>query len=164
MKRKGIDFRRAPHLYFRSVRPEDMERCVRDRQWRDHDGAYVVIIRKRDCIDDDGNWSHELKEKATCLPFDGWSRTNMVYGGVYRKQTCGAWFWIPMYELSEERQTEIRANENDHDIRWYDADKSGGQVRIWRDVYWTSTTYWVENGSVYTSTSHLWRDPTSKAA
>lgn len=164
MKRKGINFRHSPGLYYRSARPEDMERCTGHRTWSESLTSYVVIIRKKDCVDGNGNWSHELAQQAPCLPFDGWSRTNMVYGGTFRKQTRGARFWVHVSDLTEDQQCTVRDNDELHDVRWDDDAKTDGMVAWWFDTYWTCTTYWVEGGAVCTASSRMWRDPAQKAA
>ena len=178
MKRKGINFKRARHLYFRPCQEADLAskaytprvmRC----DWEPSRAAYVVIISVKDCLDDQGEWDHDRVEDAPARPFTGWSRTNMVYG-PYRKQTQGRRFWVRLNTLTKKEQrswrkghaADVKAGRTtldtmqhacfDHDGE--DADDP--QVHHWFDTYWTSSTYWVEDACVYRATSHTHEDPT----
>jgi len=166
MRRKGLDFKRAPHLTWRHFNPEtDVPQCKSKHYDADYferspHTSYVVIVPVSRCeVGPEGYLTRESIEAAKCLPFDAWSRTNMVYGHGWRKQTRGARFWVNLSDLTaEERQAwEESAPE---EIHWNE-DKTEGRVPHWFDTYWTSTTYWVENNRVYTSTGRTWKDPTA---
>lgn len=96
MKRKGFDFKFARHLTFRNFIP-DLDGDQLQSDWRNLTSdyrQYSVIIPVRAVFKamglNPGERSEpkawfEMLDKVPCLPFSGWSRTNMVYG-VYRKQ------------------------------------------------------------------------------
>lgn len=167
MIRKGLEFKRARHLTWRTFNPEtDTDKC---REYdagyfaRNPHSQYAVIVPVSRCkVGLDGYLTRESIEAADCLPFDAWSRTNMVYGAGWRKQTRGARFWVWLSDLTAEQRHAWEDNAPER-IYWND-DKTDGQVPHWFDTYWTSTTYWVEDGCVYTSTSRTWQDPSKEAA
>jgi len=168
MRRKGIDFKRAPHLTWRCFNPEtDIEQCSGyDRDYFDRNPhlAYCVIVPVSRCeVGDDGyHLTRESMDAAKCLPFSSWSRTNMVYGRQWRRQSRGAYFWARLSELPADRQQVWRDNAADH-IVWDDEDHQDGQVAEWFDVYWTSTVYWVEDNRVYTASFRTQIDPNAEA-
>ena len=162
IKRKGHDFRHAPHLTFRDVREEDMSQCVDGREWRDSMRGHVVIVSVKDCLYGPNNdFSHDLREKAKCFLFDGWSRTNMVYGGKIRTQRRGCRRWERLSDQSPDHQAAWRANDDQwgDQVHWDDDTKQDGYVAVWHDVYWTRTVYWVEDGAVYTASIRYFEDP-----
>ena len=59
MKRKGIEFKRAPHLTYRHFNVEtDVRQCKgygADYFERDPHGSYVVIVPVKRCLDADGD-------------------------------------------------------------------------------------------------------------
>jgi hypothetical protein len=164
MRRKGIDFKLARHLAWRHFNPEtDIGQCHSrgydaDYFTRSPHRAYVVIVPTSRClVDDDGYLTRESIDAAECLPFDGWSRTNMVYGHPWRRQTRGRRFWVWLSELTAEERAAWEDNAPEH-IHWNE-DKTDGQVPHWFPVYWTATTYWVEDNYVYTATRRTHEDP-----
>ena len=159
MIRKGMRLSRAPHLTFRYVTEADLERCTEPREWSTTLQGYCVIVPVKKCLDGEGAFDHELRKAAQCLKFSGWSRTNMVCGAGWRKQTRGARFWVSLSELSVEEQASWR-KEDPENIRW-NGDKTDGTVPHWFDTYWTSTTYWVEDAQVWVATGRTYKDPTS---
>jgi len=165
MRRKGIEFKRASHLTYRHFNAEiDAGQCKgygADYFERDPHGSYVVIVPVSRCLDAEGDFSPDLRDQAECLPFDSWSRTNMVYGHGWRRQTRGARFWVRLSSLPAEEQDQWRESHAQHgnQIHWDDSEEQDGLVPKWFNVYWTSTTYWVENGQVYTATGRTYEDP-----
>jgi hypothetical protein len=163
MRRKGYQFKHAPHLTFRPAQERDLEQHTGEHKptWDDRQSAYCVIVPVKRCLDEDGRFSHELREQAKCLPFDGWSRTNMLYGGVWRKQTRGTHFWVRLSELPlEERAQWLKSEaERGNQVHWDDDTKVDGRVAKWFAVYWTRTTYWVEDAAVYTATTAIKDNP-----
>jgi len=149
MKRKGIDFAFAPHLGFRNVTELDLQlHCTDDsKTWSDSRRGHCVITSRK---------------TGDVVPFSGWSRTNMVYGGKYRKQTRGVRNWERLSTLNAwDRKLWEDQDAADGDVVEWDEDRKDGYVPVWHDVYWTSTTYWVEDGCVYTATSRHFENPNS---
>ena len=168
MRRKGHQFKRATHLTFRYVQERDLTEAYRGTMERDVERmtAYAVIVPVRACLDDEGKFDVEKREAAKALPLSGWSRTNMLYG-IWRKQTRGRRFWVPLKSLSKEHQKAWRANFK-HDTKcgldtsyWYQGEGDEVQVHHWMSTYWTETVYWVEDACVYTATLYTHEDPTT---
>lgn len=105
MKRKGIDFRKAPHLHWRYFLPGDCGELRGDRFARAIRAphlyqSYVVIIRQKDILDDDdGCWDDNLK-RVRAVPFSGWVRTNMVLG-LWRSHGYGSHWTRPIYWVED---------------------------------------------------------------
>ncbi len=72
MIRKGRRYHKANHLTWRDWKPGDTEE---DKS----SGAYVVIVRMKDCLDD-GEWCEEKYAAAPCIPVRAWLRTNCPVG------------------------------------------------------------------------------------
>ena len=126
MIRKGMNFRHAPRLSFRLCNGDDPD--------PERDSAYVVVVKRADCLDASGEFSQELREKAPMHGPHRWSRTNMIYSDSWRKQTRG-------------RYINVRVN---------------GEWEIhWKPVYWTAPVYWVEDGWVFRGTNYRYEDPTT---
>lgn len=87
MIRKGIKFKYAPHLTFR-ISPRDGDVDSRDRPVSQF---YFVLIRKKDCLDENGNFVNRKRETAPQFVKLGYSATNMAYGKV-RCQNRPRWF------------------------------------------------------------------------
>jgi hypothetical protein len=169
MRRKGSDFKRASHLTFRPAQERDLQQHKggMTRTWEPSQAAYCVIVPISRCLDANGDFDRAKRDAAECLPFDGWSRTNMVYGHGWRKQTRGARFWTWLSDLpAEDRANWLMQNAASPEICrifWND-DKTDGRVAQWFDTYWTTTTYWVEDGRVYTATGRRPTDPALEQA
>ena len=139
MKRKGYNFRRAPHLTWR---PADPKRDV------GKDGThiptnYCVPVR---CLDT--NAVGNIKD-APCLPGLAHSRTNMAYG-QWRKQNRGKYFWV---------RTKPALNPADFKIAEARMNNPEGWEQHWIDPYWTCPVYWIEDGTVWVSTAYRQTDP-----
>jgi hypothetical protein len=97
MQRKGYNFKRAPHLAFRDIIPDfDGDKLRSD--WRkapkDYRSGYSVVVSLKAVWKvlglktwENAEWEEysEAIKKVPCLPFTGWSRTNMIYG-IWRKR------------------------------------------------------------------------------
>ena len=172
MRRKGYDFKLANHLTYRFFNPEtDVDRCVDyDAEYfeRSPHDSYVVIIPVKACLDENGDFQEELRQAAQPIKFDNWSRTNMVYGAGWRKQTRGTRHWVRFADLEPDEKAALIEFEHDHpgcpQVRWdnEEGEAPDGWHAKWFDTYWTSTIYWVENGRVYTATTRRMTDPTIK--
>jgi len=170
MRRKGLDFKRASHLTFRDFNPEtDVEQCHgydRDYFARNPSrGAYVVIVPTSRCVvGNDGYLTRESVDAAKCLPFNSWSRTNMVYGHPWRRQTRGTRVWLrfsdPIVTDEERDAWKAQSNSGATDEEWMEH----GMIAKWFPVYWTSTVYWVEDNRVYTASIRTHIDPTAQEA
>lgn len=150
MKRKGIHFKYAPHLTFREGDPTRDFRS----DGRPVEKHHIVIVRRSKVEPDEkGDITWDQVQKAPCLPFSGHSRSNMVYGSTYRKQTRGRWFEVqtkPTLNPAQFKAAEAAGDDNPE-----------GWEQQWFDTYWTSTIYWVEDGCVYTAPDPTYRDPNS---
>ena len=154
MKRKGIKFKRAPHLTWRNPQKGDL-----DDQGRQIEGAYMVIVRVKDCLDENGDFSHELLEKAPQHGRLAHSRTNMAYG-PYRKINRRKGFWVqvrphltPAQYKEAERELELNGTPIPRSEEWQEFEH-----------YWSCPIYWVENGQVYQASASRYRDPALKYA
>lgn len=91
---------------------------------------------------------------APCMPFDSWSRTNMVYGR-WRRNSRGGWFGVRTKpQLTPAAYKAAEAAGDDNPEGWQDQ---------WFDTYWTCPVYWVEDGQVYHGTIRTHETPRSKA-
>jgi len=149
MKRKGINFKRAPHLTFRNPLPGETQ--TNGRPLRDH---HVVIVRVKDCLDADGNFSQSLRAEAPMHgTVEGHSRSNFVYGGPWRKQSRGKWFHVqtkPTLTPAQYKAAEASGEDNPE-----------GWTQQWFDNYWTAPMYWVEDGAVYSATRSTHTNPSA---
>lgn len=145
MKRKGIDFRAAPHLTWREAQEGDL-----DSRGRQVTGGYFILLRTKDCLGDSGDFDQEKRQEAPQFQKLTYSLTNMAYG-VWRKQTQGAHFWVRVrkpYTPREAREADEKGIElaPEHELQW-------------RDVYWTCPIYWIENGYMYRASSRTYENP-----
>jgi hypothetical protein len=162
-----MEFKLARHLTWRPMRPEDAPQCsdpsYDEEYLRNRHGAYTVIVPVSRCEIEGGYITRESLDAAKCLPFSGWSRTNMVYGN-WRKQTRGRYVWL---EIDDERVTadDLKYRkllaEDDPDVA---RTLERGLIPIWFDTYWTRSVYWVEDNRVYYGTSYRYEEPKRKAA
>ena len=129
MIRKGMTFRPAPHLYFRSLQPGDRDSRGQDAHKRH--GSYCVIVRRANCVDDEGRLDFDMRDKAPMHGPHSWSRTNMVYGGVRKNNRC-----IRVYRTVE-----------------------GVERIIEQNVYWTRAVYWIEDAYVWQGTIRYYDKP-----
>lgn len=151
MKRKGIDFRHAPHLACRDGDPKrDVNEDGRPIEWN-----YVVIVRLSQVetyIDEDGRsrYTYDALKAAPCIPGLSHSRTNMAYG-KWRKNSTGRGFWVqtkPSLTLAQHKASEAAGDDNPE-----------GHVQKWFDNYWTCPVYWVEDAAVYQGTVRSYEEP-----
>lgn len=165
MIRKGMEFKLARHLTWRTFNPEtDLDQCRGyDAEYfeRSPHDSYCVIVPVSRCEldpEDSRYITRESVEAAKCLPFDGWSRTNMVYGN-WRKQTRGRYFWLSVDDERVDAETlkyrKLLAEDDPQVARTLDR----GLIPIWFDTYWTCAVYWVENNRVYYGTIQRYEKP-----
>lgn len=154
MKRKGINFRHAPHLSHRSARPGDL-----DSRGRQVEFPYVIIVRVADCLDDKEEFSLDLRKEAPAHATLAYSRTNMGYG-EYRKMNRPKGFWVQV--RPHLTPAEYKAAEEDLKKNGTPIPKS----QEWQvfDHYWSCPVYWVETGAVYTASSSTYVDPAEHAS
>ena len=140
MKRKGYEFRRAPHLTWRHAD----ETRDKGRDGTPIARGYFVPVRCQDC-----NAVGNIKD-APCLPGLAHSRTNMAYG-PWRKRNQGKYFWErtkPVLNPADFKAAEERGDKNPE-----------GWEQRWINPYWTCPVYWIEGNTVYQSTAYCNRDP-----
>jgi hypothetical protein len=152
MRRKGYDFRLAPHLTFRTSEPEKDTDAHGD-PLRAH---MAVPVRLKDCeVMVDGHL-HIAPRQARCLPNLTFTRTNMAYG-PWRHRSRGKFAWRRLESLSAANQAYYReqAQEDPSIIQ-------RGYVWTYCDEYWTRPVYWIEDGRVYRATAYSYTDPDAK--
>lgn len=109
LKRKGYTFKEAPHLVFRQYDPEIDKRTGEDfvagspdREFYNVVVSYKAVLRRLGKAwyeETTHEEFSEAKNNTPCIPFFGWSRTNMIYGKA-RKSPHG-YYTRPIYWIED---------------------------------------------------------------